>query len=168
MEASAGANLAAVTCIRAKEKNEFNPYKQILVYPYLDVDNTGKNRPKIIQSLPDSALKLFKECYCTKEYTSKDPYIYPVYANENMLKNLPEAYIVTCGKDNLYIDGKKYAELLKRNGVKVVLKHYEEAMHGFIENASSKNYFSEESSSNDNIQIKLAKKAAEELIEWVL
>lgn len=164
---SAGGNLAAEVCIRAKEQGDFTPYKQILIYPYLDVDNTGKSRPKIKISLPNSAYKFFKECYCAKEYSSKDPYISPVYANSEMLRNLPEAYIITCGRDNLNIDGRKYAELLEKNGVKVTRKHYEYALHGFIENASRKNFINEEYMDSDESQIRLANEAVNDIVNWI-
>lgn len=164
---SAGGNLAVEVCIRAKEQDDFTPHRQILIYPYLDVDNTGESRPKIKMSLPNSAYKFFKECYCTKEYNSKDPYISPIYANAEMLKGLPEAYVLTCGRDNLNIDGRKYAELLEINGVKVTLKHYKDAIHGFIENASKKYCMNEEFKDEDDIQIRLANEAVDDIINWM-
>ena len=58
-----------------------------------------------------------------------DPYVAPLMADDRMLHNTPEAYIVTCGYDFIRDDGVMYAERLKFIGNQVTHKHYTAGFH---------------------------------------
>lgn len=58
-----------------------------------------------------------------------DPFAAPLMANDTLLRNIPEAYIVTCGYDFIRDDGVMYAERLKSAGTKVIHKHYSAGFH---------------------------------------
>lgn len=58
-----------------------------------------------------------------------DPYAAPLMANDTLLSNAPEAYIVTCGYDFIRDDGVMYAERLNKAGTKVIHKHYMDGFH---------------------------------------
>ena len=44
------------------------------------------------------------------------------------------AIVITAQYDPLLSDGQRYAELLKRDGVKVIYREYEGMIHGFFTN----------------------------------
>ncbi|XP_045174154.1 neutral cholesterol ester hydrolase 1-like [Mercenaria mercenaria] len=58
-----------------------------------------------------------------------DPFAAPLMANDSLLGNLPEAYIVTCGYDFIRDDGVMYAERLNTAGTKVIHRHYRTGFH---------------------------------------
>lgn len=70
--------------------------------------------------------------YFINKEDAKEPYASPLLASDEELKKLPSTYILTCEKDNLRIDGIKYAERLKNLGVKVQRMEVNE-VHGFLE-----------------------------------
>lgn len=58
-----------------------------------------------------------------------DPYVAPLMADDRMLQNTAEAYIVTCGYDFRRDDGVMYAARLKHVGNKVTHHHYPSGFH---------------------------------------
>jgi acetyl esterase/lipase len=58
-----------------------------------------------------------------------DPFAAPLMANDTLLRDLPEAYIVTCGYDFVRDDGIMYAERLNFAGTKVIHRHYKAGFH---------------------------------------
>lgn len=127
---SAGANLATVTCMRAKEKDNLHLCFQILDYPPLDLytDPFVKPMPKGAIS-PKMALT-FNTCYASPEQ-AQNPFVSPVFASVEMLKGLPPALIIVAGLDSLHDEGIRYAEMLKEADAKVELHDFERAAHGF-------------------------------------
>jgi acetyl esterase/lipase len=61
-----------------------------------------------------------------------DPYAAPLMADDYMLSDLPEAYIVTCGYDFLRDDGVMYEQRLRSVGSKVTLVHYPDGYHNSL------------------------------------
>lgn len=59
-----------------------------------------------------------------------DPLASPLVAKS--AADLPPAHIITAGHDPLRDDGKLYAEKLRRAGVPVTYKCYEDQLHGFL------------------------------------
>lgn len=137
---SAGGNLAAAVTLLANSRKEFLPCLQILDYPYLNVYLESKKRPKIRKSLSPKVMKTFADYYVREGEDKSNPLISPVIAAENMIKGLPPTYILTCGYDNLNIDGKEYAKKLRKNGIPVTEQIYEKAIHGFVENTFNYSY----------------------------
>lgn len=132
---SAGGNLAAAVTLLANVRKEFLPCLQILDYPYLNLSLDGRKRPRIRKSLPSKLMKTFSDYYVREEEDKRNPFVSPVFAAGNMIKGLPPTYILTCGRDNLNIDGEEYAKKLRDNGVSVTEQVYDRAVHGFVENA---------------------------------
>ena len=127
---SAGANLAAVTCIKAMESGEIFLRFQILDYPALDLysDHSQKPRPKI--SMTSKMGPLFRASYVDDE-TAKSPHVSPVFATTEQISNLPPALIIVAGKDFLRDDGILYSQMLEKAGVIVELHDFPKARHGF-------------------------------------
>jgi len=130
---SAGGNLAAAVCQKAKADKTPRIAFQLLIYPVTDA-------PRGTQSYKDFAEGYFLEAegmdwfwnhYVTSAGADpKDPRAAPLHAAS--LAGLPPAYVVTAGFDVLRDEGKAYAEALKKAGVDVEYVNYEGMIHGFF------------------------------------
>ncbi|XP_058034261.1 arylacetamide deacetylase-like 4 isoform X2 [Ahaetulla prasina] len=56
----------------------------------------------------------------------------PIISEDDIVKQLPETYILTCEYDLLRDDGLLYKKRLEDNGVPVTWNHLQEGFHGFI------------------------------------
>ena len=133
---SAGGNLAAVVCQKAKEnRNSPQIAFQLLIYPALrllvkrhSVPETDPRRAGF--PLDVRTLNWFHSYYVSEGTDPDDPRLSPVLATD--FAGLPPAYIVTAGLDPLRADAIAYAERLKQAGVAVVLVDYPTMIHGFF------------------------------------
>jgi acetyl esterase len=134
---SAGGNLAALVCQKAKE-NKGTPQIafQLLIYPVLSlgVSRSGAEQagefPELGFPLDQRALRWFHRYYVPDGVDPADPRLSPLSAND--LSGLPGAYTVTAGLDPLRQDAIFYAERLKQAGVAVVQIDYPTMIHGFF------------------------------------
>lgn len=130
---SAGGNLAAAVCLRAKAEKDPEIAFQLLIYPVTDA-------PRGTQSYKDFAEGYFLEAegmdWFWNHYVLSagadpaDPFAAPLRAPS--LAGLPPAYVVTAGFDVLRDEGKAYAEALKEAGVEAEYVNYEGMIHGFF------------------------------------
>jgi acetyl esterase len=127
---SAGANLSAVTCLRAKERKDFTLRYQVLDYPPLDLGTSPFNKPCPKGAIKPKMASQFDLAYVGNS-DPKNPEISPVYTTSERLKDLPPAIIILAGGDSLHDEGAKYAELLREAGVPVELHDYPVVPHGF-------------------------------------
>jgi acetyl esterase/lipase len=67
-----------------------------------------------------------------KSRKALDPEISPLLVEDNQLSKLPPTYILTVGHDRLRDEGFIYQGRLKRVGVQVIHKHFENTFHGSI------------------------------------
>lgn len=128
---SAGGNLAAVTCLIAKERNSPDIAFQLLIYP-----STGyaEAPPSIRENaegymLTGEMMTWFRNHYLNSSEELLHPYFAPVLAED--LGDLPPAFIATAEFDPLRDVGKMYADKLQSSGVPVAFKNYEGLIHGF-------------------------------------
>jgi acetyl esterase len=129
---SAGGNLAAVTCLLAKE-NRGTPAIafQVLIYPSTRFGGLGSGRPFGSGYFLDiRTIDWFTRHYIPAGTDRLDIRISPLEAKD--LKGLPPAYIVTAGFDPLRDEGMAYAEKLKQAGVAVTAVEYATMIHGFF------------------------------------
>jgi len=131
---SAGANLATVTCMRAREMDDLHLCFQILDYPPLDLYTDPFVKPLPKGAIPPKLALTFNTCYVPPEQ-ARDPFASPVFASLEMLKGSPPALIIVAGLDSLHDEGIRYAEMLKEAGVEVELHDFERAAHGFTLNS---------------------------------
>ena len=133
---SAGGNLAAVACQRAKEhKGSPQIAFQLLIYPGLRLlverrPGTENDAGEAGFPLDVRALNWFHSFYVPEGTDPDDPRLSPLLAKD--LAGLPPAYIVTAGLDPLRNDAIAYAERLKQAGVAVVQVDYPTMIHGFF------------------------------------
>ncbi len=130
MGCSAGANLAATLSIYAKQQGEAPFWKQIMIYPVVDMytDPEEKGGGTLAQPLQ----YLFNDLHSSRE-EAKLPVISPIYASEEELRGLPDAVICTAELDSLKTETAEYAAMLQQAGVKVTLLSAEGMPHGFFE-----------------------------------
>ena len=129
---SAGGNLAACLCIKRIEEGKIQPERQILFYPAVDTGGEYES----IKTFTDGYFLLTKELleWFGNNYLDESDYtnIYAAPMNYDKLEMVPPALIITAGFDPLRDEGKAYAEMLQKNGVKVDYKEYPSLIHGFL------------------------------------
>ena len=129
---SAGGNLAACLCIKRIEEGKIQPERQILFYPAVDTGGEYES----IKTFTDGYFLLTKELleWFGNNYLDESDHtnIYAAPMNYDKLDMVPPALIITAGFDPLRDEGKAYAEMLQKNGVKVDYKEYPSLIHGFL------------------------------------
>ncbi|MFC7019361.1 MULTISPECIES: alpha/beta hydrolase [Haloarcula] len=129
---SAGGNLAAATCLRARDADGPAIAHQVLVYPVLDrnfaTDSYRENAEGYL--LTRSAMRWFWDHYLESPLDAANPYAAPLRARD--LSGLPPATVVAAEFDPLRDEDVAYAERLRDAGVPVELRRYEEMIHGFL------------------------------------
>ena len=129
---SAGGNLAACLCIKRIEEGKTQPERQILFYPAVDTGGDYES----IKTFTDGYFLLTKELleWFGNNYLDESDHtnIYAAPMNYDKLEMVPPALIITAGFDPLRDEGKAYAEMLQKNGVKVDYKEYPSLIHGFL------------------------------------
>ncbi|MFX0101941.1 MAG: alpha/beta hydrolase [Candidatus Hodarchaeota archaeon] len=127
---SAGANLATVTCIRAKEKGDFSFRFQLLDYPPLDLKTNPYKKPKPIGAVLPWMAVAFNACYTDLE-TAGSPYVSPIFSTPAQLMGLPPTLLIVAGRDSLHDEGVLYKEMLEKAGVPVEFHDFKKSVHGF-------------------------------------
>jgi len=127
---SAGANLAAVVCLMAKERGGPPIAFQALVYPVTDhVDTESRTENAEGYLLTTAAMDWFIGHYADDE-TRKNPWCAPLRALD--LSGLPPALVITAEFDPLRDEGEAYGQRLQDAGVPVTISRYDGMVHGFF------------------------------------
>ncbi len=128
---SAGANLAAVTALMARDRGGPPIAAQLLLYPVLDADFTTDSYRLFGQGFYNSrtAMQWYWDQYVPNIGDREHPYAAPLHAD---LTGLPPAVVVIAGHDPLRDEGLAYLDALSRAGVPTVRLHYDGAIHGFL------------------------------------
>lgn len=125
---SAGGNLAAELALEVPGLRG-----QLLVYPIADL--TG-SQPSIAENaegyfLTKAAMEYFAELYLDG-HDPTDPRVSPLFVEEEELKGLCDALVITAEFDPLRDEGEAYASRLAAAGVTVVTTRYDGMVHGFF------------------------------------
>jgi acetyl esterase len=128
---SAGANLAAVVALMARDRGGPAIAYQCLIYPVTDYDfDTASYRDNATgYYLTATAMQWYWDQYVAPEQRN-DPYVSPLRAPD--LSGLPATYLITAQFDPLRDEGGAYAARLAEAGVPVQTKVYDGAFHGFF------------------------------------
>jgi acetyl esterase len=128
---SAGGNLAAAVCIKARDDNGPAIAHQLLVYP---VTNHSYDTPSYAENaegymLTRDSMIWFWNHYLSSMADSSNPHASPLQVSD--ASGLPPATIITAGFDPLRDEGEAYGEKLKAAGVPVSITRYDGMIHGF-------------------------------------
>jgi acetyl esterase len=130
---SAGANLAAVVALLARDAGGPKLRLQSLVYPVADYTLSGASYRKYAQGcgmLTPDAMAWFGRHYLRSAADAEDWRASPIKAS-NFAEVAP-AIVVVAECDVLHDDGESYAEALRRAGVTVEYREYSGMIHGFL------------------------------------
>ncbi len=130
MGESAGANLAAVTCLLARERGGPAISHQALIYPSTDMtrENPAAANPRA-PFLSAAEISAYKRLYLGPAGDPASPWASPLLADH---AGLPPALIQVGEHDPLRDDGRRYAEALRAAGVPVRFTEYVGMTHGFV------------------------------------
>ena len=130
---SAGANLAAVVALMARDAGSPRLRLQSLVYPVADYRLVGDSYDKYTQGyglLTRESMVWFRNHYLRSPKDAEDWRASPI--NAPSLGDVAPAIVITAECDVLHDDGERYAEALRRAGVPVEYKEYPGMIHGFF------------------------------------
>jgi acetyl esterase len=130
---SAGANLAAVVALMARDAGGPRLRLQSLVYPVADYSLAGASYERFAEGygvLTREAMVWFRNHYLRTPKDAEDWRASPIKAAS--LAGVAPAIVVTAECDVLHDDGEGYAEALRRAGVPVEYKEYSGMIHAFF------------------------------------
>jgi acetyl esterase len=130
---SAGANLAAVVGLLARDAGTPKLRLQSLVYPIADYNLVGDSYDRYAEGygiLTRQAMVWFRDHYLCSPQDADDWRASPIKASS--LAGVAPAIVVTAECDVLHDDGEGYAQALRRAGVAVEYKEYPGMIHAFF------------------------------------
>lgn len=134
---SAGGNLAAAISLMARDRGDFSPRAQILLYPAVNNDHNPATTPfnSVRANGSDYLLTAKRICDYMDLYESapedrQNPYFAPLLASD--FTRQPRTLIITAEYDPLRDEGEEYAKRLKEAGNEVFCYRVPDSLHGFF------------------------------------
>lgn len=133
---SAGGNLTAALSLMAKERGEFMPKRQILIYPAVSGDYSDNSPYASVEEngadylLTKGKLRDYIDLYARSEEDKKNPYFAPILAED--LSGQPDTLVLTAEFDPLRDEGEAYGRRLLEAGNKAEIHRIKDALHGFF------------------------------------
>ena len=132
---SAGGNLATEVTLRAREKGDPQPVRQVLIYPVTTFNPKGDAAESVTtfadaKPLNAAMLKWFASYYLPKASDADQTNVSPL--NASKLSGLPPATVISAEIDPLQSQGTAYATALKNAGVSVTHTIYKGVTHEFF------------------------------------
>ena len=133
---SAGGNLSAALSLMARDRGEFLPKRQILIYPatYNDYtehspfDSVRENGSDYV--LTQGKMQDYIDLYVRDGEDKQNPYFAPYLAED--LTNQPDTLVLTSEFDLLRDEGEAYGRRLEEAGNYVDIHRIPNAVHGFF------------------------------------
>jgi len=138
---SAGGNLAAVVSLMARDKGEFKPKRQVLIYPATYHDHSIHSPFRSVQEngedfiLTAERIEDYMDLYVPDKAARKTTYVAPLIADD--LSAQPKTLIITSEYDPLRDEGEAYGKRLRSFGNEVRIFQMKEALHGYMNNPLS-------------------------------
>jgi acetyl esterase len=129
---SAGANLAAVLALRARDLANVHVAAQVLAYPITDATMNSASYREFGAGyyLTAADMEWYWRMYLGDRYGGVDHGFSPLHAPD--LAGLPPAFVATAEYDPLRDEGEEYAARLARAGTPVRLYRADGMIHGFL------------------------------------
>ena len=129
---SAGAHLATVTAIRARDEGNFHVALQALFYPCIE-PTYGTNSYDEFSAGPGltrADMQWYWRQFAGDDHAVNDYRIAPSRASSHA--GLPPAYVVTAGRDPLRDEGRAYVRTLREAKIDVAHDEFDSLPHGFL------------------------------------
>jgi acetyl esterase len=130
---SAGGNLAAVVCLRARSEPRIAISRQVLLQPVIDFTlsfpSTALRPDECL--VPRDDLAWYYRTYYGNERDFRNPLVSPLYAGD--LAGLPPALVIAAEYDTLRDEDEAYAKRLRAAGVAAEYRCYPGMVHGFLQ-----------------------------------
>jgi acetyl esterase len=128
---SAGANLAAVVALMARDRQGPRLSAQVLIVPVTDARCASPSYSENAYApvLPAASMRWFWEQYLPHADAGLEPYASPLYAD---LSGLPDAIILAAQYDPLRDEAMAYGQALQDAGVTAEAQVYEGMIHSFL------------------------------------
>lgn len=129
---SAGGNLATVSALMARDRDDPAPVRQVLFYPATDhaFDTDSYREYDDDPVLSRAAMEWYWDQYLDRALDGRHPYAAPLAARD--LSGMPPTTVITAGIDPLRDDGRAYADRLADAGVPVSYSEYDDVFHAFV------------------------------------
>ncbi len=129
---SAGGNLAAAVCLRARDENGPAIQLQVLMYPVIEANFDSNSYQEFAAGFGLSKANMiwFWDQYLANGSDTNHPLAAPAKAAD--LAGLPAAHVITAEYDVLRDEGEAFARQLSAAGVTVSSQRYQGQLHGFI------------------------------------
>lgn len=133
---SAGGNLAAAVSLMARDLGDFQPVRQILIYPATDSDHSETTPYKSVLEngtdylLTTKRINDYMDLYISCEEDRSNPYLAPIRSKN--LSGQPKTLIITAEYDPLRDEGEQYGRKLYEAGIEVEAYRMKNALHGFF------------------------------------
>jgi acetyl esterase len=130
---SAGANLAAVASLLAREDGGPMPALQLLIYPVVQLGDRGRRSYRLFGEgfyLTTAEMDWYDANYLADPEQARDWRVSPLRADD--LSGLPPAVVAIAGFDPLRDEGEEFGERLRAAGVQVALRRHPGLMHTFL------------------------------------
>lgn len=133
---SAGGNLAAAVSLMARDRGEFMPRRQVLLYPATYWDHSDASPFDSVREngagylLTARRVQDFLELYQSGPEDLENPYFAPLLAPD--LAGQPETLLITAQYDPLRDEGEAYGHRLAQAGCTVEIHRMADALHGFF------------------------------------
>lgn len=133
---SAGGNLAAAVSLMARDRGEFLPGKQILLYPSTFNDHSSASPFRSMREngtdylLTSKRIQGFMELYSGSPDDFQNPYFAPLLARD--FSRQPETLVITAEFCPLRDEGEFYGAQLKKAGNRVEVYRMKDALHAFF------------------------------------
>ena len=131
---SVGGNMSAALTMMAKDRKGPKISFQLLMVPATDasVDTRSYHEFAAGFFLARDFMKFGWDIYAPDAKTRNMPYVSPLRASTEQLRDLPPALVITAQNDPLRDEGEAYARKLKDAGVAVIATRYNGTIHDFV------------------------------------
>ncbi|GMA53532.1 hypothetical protein GCM10025857_48890 [Alicyclobacillus contaminans] len=126
--------MSTVITIMTKQRNGIPIQQQVLYYPVTDASFDTESYSQFAEGyyLTKEGMQWFWDQYTTNESERNEITASPLKANEEVLKGLPKAFILTAEADVLRDEGEAYARKLRDAGVEVTQVRFQGIIHDFV------------------------------------
>ena len=129
---SAGAHLAAITAIRARDEGNFHVALQALIYPTIEPTYGTESYETFAAGpgLTRADMQWYWTQFVGDEHAVNDYRVAPSRATSHA--GLPPAYVITAGRDPLRDEGANYVQQLRAANIEVAHDEHTTLPHGFL------------------------------------